>query len=176
MIKNVSKFPCFRPARARLSIGIPRTYVCTCAQFGVLLRNTPHNTGVSALTRPVGLSFDQPNRLILIGCFVPKHPDTLNPNGISIIHLLGLLTEPAASCGTGALQGRLCHKSFFAVQPWGEPEGYALLPPRPPLCINSKAIEAMGTRGVNCRRQEGRPRGPLYILNEYQIHTHTYSK
>ena len=23
---------------------------------------------------------------ILIGCFVPKHPDTLNPNGKSIIH------------------------------------------------------------------------------------------
>merc|ERR1711862_799577 len=23
---------------------------------------------------------------ILIGCFVPKHPDTLNPNGNSIIH------------------------------------------------------------------------------------------
>merc|ERR1712226_1654455 len=25
-------------------------------------------------------------RAILIGCFVPKHPDTLNPNGNSIIH------------------------------------------------------------------------------------------
>ena len=28
------------------------------------------------------------SRYLFIGCFVPKHPDTLNPNGNSIIHQL----------------------------------------------------------------------------------------
>ena len=46
---------------------------------------------------------------------MPKAPDTLNPNGISIIRLLGLLTEALASCGNGALQGPLGHKSIYAV-------------------------------------------------------------
>ena len=101
------------------------------AQFGVLLRSTPHNYTRSGTNRFANSQIpwrnllngwiESTNSTFLIGCLLRKHPDTLNPNGSSIIRLLGLLTEPAASCGTGALQGPLCHKSIFAEQLWGEP-------------------------------------------------------
>ena len=37
---------------------------------------------------------ERPLRPLYIGCFVPKHPDTLNPNGNSIIRFAHV--EPAA--------------------------------------------------------------------------------
>ena len=70
---------------------------------------------------------------ILIGLFVPKSPDTLNPNGDAIIHLLGLLTEPANSCGTGPLQGALHHKSVSRCEAVGGAGGFASFPPHPPF-------------------------------------------
>ena len=75
---------------------------------------------------------------ILIGAFVPKAPDTLNPNGDFIIRLLGLLTEPVGSCETGALQGPLHHKSILAVKPGGEPAAKLPSPPDPPNCTLPK--------------------------------------
>ena len=70
---------------------------------------------------------------LLIGASVPEAPDTLNPNGIAIIHNLGHLTVPGYSCGIGPLQGALCHKSKFAVKLPGGTGACGPFPPDPPV-------------------------------------------
>merc|ERR1712060_647172 len=79
-------FLTFRPGRTRLSIirpptriraGIRTDYVVVSPH---IIRVRIHKILTLNVTALTGRYY------ILIGCFVPKHPDTLNPNGNSIIH------------------------------------------------------------------------------------------
>merc|ERR1712226_1657021 len=63
--------------RTRIRAGIRTDYVVVSPH---IIRVRIHKILTLYLTGPLqGPSY-------LIGCFVPKHPDTLNPNGNSIIH------------------------------------------------------------------------------------------
>ena len=97
--------------------------MCPCANIRVYVVD-PHNNARKNALLKLRLSF-------LIGCFVPKHPDTLNTNGKSIIQFSGSSRCTKFHVDTPA-SGRLYHKSITLWSLWGS-RRLRLLPPHPHL-------------------------------------------
>ena len=73
---------------------------------------------------------------IIIGCFVPKHPDTLNPNGISIIQSEGLQASIAFHVEPAPFRGAYAINQFSLSSCEGS-RRLRLLPLTLPICIIS---------------------------------------
>lgn len=102
-----------------LTLRAQRTY--TCAVFGTLRSSVPHISRAKARSPPP-----------FIGCFVPKHPDTLNPNGKAIIQSEGP-HGPSSFMWLRQLQAGFTINLFFAVKLWGEPAASLPSPHTPHL-------------------------------------------
>ena len=64
----------------------------------------------------------------------PKHPDTLSPNGISIIHNSGSSRSPVIHVLSGAFRAPYPINLFSLCNPGGEPASEMPSPPGPPFC------------------------------------------
>ena len=119
---------------------IAPTYVCTRTIRGYNFVITPHNYGcVTTHTLSVSLAYSQAKLSVMMLITLFNRALPAGEPGYPVILLafpsfiLGLLTQPHHSCGTGALEGPLCQKCIFAVQFWGEPEASPPSPQTPLL-------------------------------------------